>query len=256
MNGDNAVLFNQGTNGQPGGASFPSAAAAYNAIRVSGTADYNSWQYMRRKWYYKQSYPEAGQNQLVFFSNPAGVGGLNVDDTNIPVSNGFGNQYVIIKSIEFGLYTKTWDLYAWAGTDASTLVSDILLGLTQGGVVQLAIGNRLYAQAPMPLLYMPPGDGEPQVYTRGLDTLTLTEGTPNTLLTSRSAAPFAELVGFKNKYWFDPYIGLIPREAFNLTIDYPTGLIPVIGTDITDDTTNPLKIVARLDTITFRALQG
>lgn len=250
MNGDNAVLFNQT------GAAFPSAAAAYNAIRASGTADYNSWQYMRRKWCYRQSYPEAGAAQMVFFSNPAGVGGLSTFDTNIPVSNGFGNQYVIIKSIEFNIDIKTWDLAAWAGTDASTLVSDVLLGLTQGGVCQLSIGNRLYAQTPMPLLYMPPGDGEAQVYTRGLDTLTLTEGTPNTLETTRSAAPYAECVGYKNKYWLDPYIGLIPREAFNLTIDFPTGLIPVIGTDITDDTANPLKIVARLDTITFRALQG
>lgn len=256
MNGDNAVLFNQSANGSPNGVSFPSAAAAYNAIRASGTADYNSWQYMRRKWYYAQDYPEAGQSELVFFSNPAGVGGLTTMDTNIPVSNGFGNQYVIIKSIEFGLYIPVWNIHDWAGTDASTLVSDVLLGLTQGGVAQLSIGNRLYAQTPMPLLYMPDGCGSPQVYTRGLDTLTLTEGTPNTLLTTISAAPYAECVGFKNKYWFDPYIGLIPRESFNLAINFPTGLIPVIGTGVTDDTTNPLQIVARLDTITFRALQG
>lgn len=250
-NGTNGtVLFNQS------GTTFPSASAAYNAIRASGTADYNSWQYMRRKWYYKQGYATAGVNQLTFFSNPAGVGGLTLDDTNIPQSNGFGNQYVIIKRIEFRFFTKTWNLASWAGTDVSTLDSDVINGFLWGGVTQLTIGSRLYAQTPMPLLYMPPGDGPAQVYTRGLDTLTLTEGTPNTLLTTRSAAPYAEPFSYANHYEFDPYIGLIPRENFNLTIDFPSGAIPIIGTTIANDSTNPFKVVATLDTITFRALQG
>lgn len=250
MNGDNQVLFNTA------GTSFPSAAAAYDAIRASGTADYNSWQYMRRKWYYRQLYPEAGVSQMTFFANPSGVGGLTLADTNIPQSNGFGNQYVIIKRIELGFYIKTWDIQAWAGTDASTLISDLWNGFPWGGVLELSIGSRLYCQTPMPLLYMPPGDGQAQLYDRGLDTLTLSEGTPNTLLTARSAAPYGELASQGNYYELDPYIGLIPRENFNLTLSFPTGVIPVIGTGVTDDTDNPLKIVATLDTITFRALQG
>src|SRR2546430_2529653 len=184
---ESSVLFSQN------GAQFPSAAAAYQAIRASGTADYNSWQYMRRQWDYKQADVEAGQSQLVFFANPPGVGGLTLNDTNIPVANGFGNQYVIIKSIHCGIWIPTWDLTAWAGTDASTLVSDLINGFPWSGVLQLAIGGRLYAQTPMPLLYMPPSNGQPRVYDRGLATLTLTESTPNTLLTSRSAAPYAEL---------------------------------------------------------------
>lgn len=249
-NSNGAILFgSQGT-------SFPSATAAYNAIRASGTADYNSWQYMHRRWYYKQSYPTAGASSLTFFSNPAGVGGATIDTTNIPQSNGFGNQYVIIHNIECNFYIKTWDILAWAGTDVSTLVSDLLAGFPWGGVLQLSIGNRLYAQTPMPMLYMPPGNGQAQLYDRGLETLTLTEGTPNLIATSISAAPYAEFEGWENIYELDPYIGLIPRENFQLTIDFPTGLIPIIGTTIANDSTNPFYFVVTLDTITFRALQG
>lgn len=223
--------------------------------RTYGSADYRSWQILRRKWYSKVTYPEAGAIQFSFFSTPPGQGGLTTFDTNIPKANSFGQQHVILKSIQCFWYIQTWDLQAWAGTDASTLVSDVLLGFPHAGVLNLTINSRKFAEIPKPFLYAPPGDGLEQVYTRGLDTLTLTEGTPNTLLTTRSAAPYAELVGYKNMYVLDPQILIEAEQSFTCTIDYPAGAVAVIGTGVTDDTTNPLKIGVRLDGITARPMQ-
>jgi hypothetical protein len=42
------------------------------------------------------------------------------------------------------------------------------------------------------------------------------------------------------------------EQNFSLTVEFPSGLVPVIGTDITDDTTNPLKVVAVIDSVTIR----
>jgi hypothetical protein len=74
------------------------------------------------------------------------------------------------------MYIKTWDLYAWAGTNASTLVSDVLMGFAQAGVLTLTVNNRAHVQLPKPFLYAAIGGGPEQVFTAGLSTLTLTEG--------------------------------------------------------------------------------
>src|SRR6266487_1761727 len=184
MNGENVVLARTG---QP----YPSPEAAYAALASQyGSVDWRSWQYLRRKWFYKAAYVEAGASVLNFFGNTAGTGGLTQDDTNIPESNKFGNQHVLLKSLQFAPWIKTWDLTAFDGTDASTLVSDMINGFPHAGVARLVISSREYCQIPCPLLYCPPADGQGRVYTAGLSTLTLTEGTPNTLLTSISPAPY------------------------------------------------------------------
>ncbi len=217
-----------------------------------GSTNYKSWSDIRRPWYSKVAYPEAGQQQLVFFSQVAGQGAITLDDSNIPKSGSFGQQHVVIKSVQLGIWIKTWDLYAWAGTQATTLVSDLLAGLAQAGVLTLTVNNRAHLQIPKPFLYCPIGGGPAQLYTMGPSTLTLTEGTPNTILTSISQAPYAELAGWKNMFVLDPQLMIEAEQNFSLTLDFPSGLVPVLGTTITDDTTNPLKVVAVFDSVTIR----
>jgi hypothetical protein len=248
MNGN--VIFSQtGTVYNTSDGALAALAAKY------GSADYKSWQTVRRKFYYKATYVEAGQLTTSFFTNPAGVGGLTLDDTNIPQSSQFGQQHFIVKSIQCYFSIKTWDLTAWDGTDASTLVSDVINGFPHAGVLNFTISNKQFAQIPVPFLYCPPADAEEMIYTRGLSTLTLTEGTPNTLLTTISAAPYAELCGYRNMYVLDPQILIEAGQTFQLTIDFPSGLVPVIGTGVTDDTTNPLKIGVKLDGVLIRPKQ-
>jgi hypothetical protein len=217
-----------------------------------GSTNYKLWSDIRRPWYSKVNYPEAGQQQLTFFSSVAGQGTTTLDDTNIPKSNSFGQQHVVVKSIQLGLWVKTWDLYAWAGTNASTLVSDLLAGFVQAGVLTLTVNNRAQVQLPKPFLYAPIGGGPEQIYTAGLSTLTLTEGTPNVIATSISAAPYAEISGYRNSFILDPQLMIEAEQNFSLTLDFPSGLVPVLGTDVTDDTSNPLKVVAIIDSVTIR----
>ena len=217
-----------------------------------GSTNYKSWSDIRRPWYSKVPYPEAGQQQLTFFSSVAGQGTTTLDDCNIPKSGSFGQQHVVIKSIQMSIFIKTWDLYAWVGTNASTLVSDVIAGLVQAGVLTLTVNNRAHLQIPKPFLYCPAGGGQAQVYTQGPSTLTLTEGTPNVIATSISQAPYAEIASFRNMFVLDPQLMIEAEQNFSLTLDFPSGLVPVIGTGITDDTTNPLKAVAVFDSITIR----
>ncbi len=217
-----------------------------------GSTNYKSWSDIRRPWYSKVPYPEAGQQQLTFFSSVAGQGSTTLDDCNIPKSNSFGQQHVVLKSIQLGFWIKTWDLYAWLGTNATTLVSDVLAGFIQAGVLTLTVNNRAHVQIPKPFLYAPIAGGPEQVFTSGLSTLTLTEAAPNTLLTSIGPAPYAEVFSFGNMYVLDPQLMIEAEQNFSLTLDFPSGLVPVVGTTITDDTTNPLKVVAVFDSVTIR----
>jgi len=178
-----------------------------------------------------------------------------LDDTNIPQSNQFGQQHFLVKSIQTYITIKTWDLNAFAGLDADTLTSDMLLGFLQAGVLQFVISNKQYAQIPCPFLYCPPGDGRERVYTRGVKSLTLTEAAPNTLATLVTSAPYAEQKGFRNVYLMDPQILIEAGQTFQITVDYPTGLVPVIGTGVTDDATNPLKVGIKLDGVLIRPKQ-
>ncbi len=217
-----------------------------------GSTNYKAWSDIRRPWYSKVAYPEAGQQQLTFFASVPGQGTTTLDDTNMPKAGSFGQQHVIIKSIGLGIFIKVWDQYAWAGTNASTLVSDMILGFVQAGVLTLTVNNRAQLQIPKPFLYCPIGGGTEQVYTQGLSTLTLTEGTPNVILTTISPAPYAEISGYKNMFVLDPQLMIEAEQNFSLTLDFPSGLVPVIGTDITDDTSAPLKVVAVIDSVTIR----
>src|SRR5213596_1432860 len=93
---------------------YNTSAEAIRAIAgLYGSVDYSRWTDIRRPWYSKVNYPEAGQSQLVFFSQPSGAGGVTTDDTNIPKANSFGQQHVIIRSIQCFLFIKVWNLYAW-----------------------------------------------------------------------------------------------------------------------------------------------
>ena len=44
-------------------------------------------------------------------------------------------------------------------------------------------------------------------------------------------------------------------QTFQVSVDYPSGLVPVIGTGVTDDTTNPLKVGIKLDGVLIRPKQ-
>lgn len=235
---------------------FANSADALRYLQAAfGSANYRSWQYLRQLFWDYQNYPEAGQSVFNFFGRAPG-GTVTLQDTNMPKASSFGQQHFLVKAIRTRLFIKTWDLQLWDGLDATTLASDYLMGFLHAGVLKWDINARNYLTLPKPFLYAPPGGGEEQHRNRGIDALTLSEGTPNTLLTFTSAPPYATQTNQEDGVFLvDPNVLIEAEQNFAVSIEFPSGLVPVIGTGITDDTSNPLKIGVELDGILFRPVQ-
>ncbi len=209
-----------------------------------GTAFWSQYEYIRYPFYSYQNYPTAGAVQFNFFNQT--VGGLvTLADTNMPTAGNFqGGWNFLVMSLACKIKIEENDLTAWAGTDASTLVSDLLAGFAQAGVLSWVINSFQYLQLPLPFLYAPPSDGEPDLHFAGNQAATIT-APPQATLNNRR------------------YGGLLTRpvliesgQTFQVQIGYPSGAVPVIATDIVDDTDNPLKIGVELDGILFRPVSS
>jgi hypothetical protein len=215
-------------------------------------------QAVRKQFWSNVAYPEAGAVEFNFFGSAIGGTGQTRRLTNMPKQNSFGNQHFLLKAIRCDFYITVWDLQAWAFADAdtTTLYSDIINGFVQNGVLEMEINARKYMQVPNPFLYCPPAFTQEEVFSAGIDSLTLSEATPNTLNNYLSPAPYATLnPNPRSLYLVDPNILIEAEQNFSVTIDYPSGAILVIGTAVTDDTSAPLYIEVILDGVTFRPVQ-
>lgn len=223
---------------------------------VYGSSNYKAWQMLPADWWSLQPYPEAGSNSLNFFGTTFGTSGQNQMLTNLGTPSNFGTNHFLLKSINCSVFIKTWAVNTFAGLNADTLYSDIVNGFVWAGVMGLTIGARPFVQIPKPLLYCSPGRGESIVKTSGPTSATFNEAAPNTLATFVGQPPYARLVNKRKKnYLVDPNIFIPAQQTFQLDISYPSGLVPVIGTGVTDDTTNPLYIGVTLSGILFRPVQ-
>lgn len=222
-----------------------------------GVIDYNNWQDVR--WTFEDwvTYPEAGASVLNFFGNIPGVGGATTYTTNMVKQGSFGQQHFLIKSIGVGIRIKSNDLTLFDGSDASTLASDYLLGFVQAGLLTYSIGARPFASIPKPFMYAPQPGSQPFVKPAGLTSLTATEtGATATMATVVSDTPFVRQINLKQNIWrTDPQLFVAAEQQFTAQIGFPSGLVPIIGTGITDDTTNPLQVGVILDGVLIRPKQ-
>lgn len=221
-----------------------------------GSANYKSWQSGRRQFYSFITYPVAGAAQFNFFGVALGAAGVTRQDTNIPKAGSFGQVHFLLKSIKFMIYLPDWKLETWAGTDVTTFYSDMLMGFPQAGEFELVIGARPWVQLIKPFLYAPPADGNIQVRTAGIDTLTLNTVTPQAATVVRTAPPWADLGSrHENCYLLDPAILIEAEQNFQALLNFPSGAVPVISTSVVSDTTNILQVGCVLDGIQFRPVQ-
>lgn len=221
-----------------------------------GTVDYSQWMVRRGRKYSFVDYVEAGNTSLTFFGDAIGQSGATLFDTNMQTAGKISQEHFLVKSISCPWRIKTWDLTTWAGANNDTLISDMLDGFVNGGVLRFSINTTEYVTLPKPFLYAPDCAASYDVYSAGLEALTLTEGTPNTLATFVSDLPWAVPNSKRgNLYKLDPMILIAAEQTFSVTIEYPRGAVAVIGTDITDDSTNPLQVGVILDGELLRPLQ-
>jgi hypothetical protein len=220
-----------------------------------GSVDYSSFQSVRAQYYSYVTYNTAGVTQLNFFGSTAGQPGITLQDTNIPKTGSFGQQHFLIKSIGTHIkFKNTDDLTAFDGTDASTIASDMLFGFVNAGFLRFSIAARDFLQLPKPFQYAPPLAGNTLVNVSGITGLTAPLTAAAGTLTSDT--PYVtQTIDRANCFRLDPNILVEAEQQFSVTIEFPTGSVPVIATGIFNDSTNPLKIGVWLDGVILRPMQ-
>ena len=239
---------------------FQSESIISAASQRFGVIDYSRWQAIRWQWYSYVTYPEVGTGELNFFGQVAGQAGVTLQDTNLPKAGSFGQTHFQLKSIstDIQIGNNNVDDFTRANIatlDTRALASDYLLGFVQAGVLNFSVGARPFATIPKPFQYAPP-PGSPL----DLD---------NTYVNQISAAPVpaagaSQVVGVpwvtqtkmrSNVYFVDPNILIEAEQQFNVSLQFPSGAVPILATNVVNDSTNPLKVGVILDGLLLRPVQ-
>jgi len=239
---------------------FQSESIISAASQKFGVIDYTRWQAIRWQWYSYITYPSAGATELNFFGQVAGQAGVTLQDTNLPKAGSFGQTHFQLKSISTDIQIASNDVDGFtranqATLDTRALASDFLGGFVQAGVLRFNVGARPFATIVKPFQYAPP-PGSPLDYD-------------NTYVNQISAAPVpaagaAQVVGVpwitqtkmrSNVYFVDPNILIEAEQQFNVSLQFPSGIVPVLATNVVNDSTNPLKVGVILDGLLLRPVQ-
>jgi hypothetical protein len=239
---------------------FQSESIISAASQKFGVIDYTRWQAIRWQWYSYITYPSAGSTELNFFGQVAGQAGVTLQDTNLPKAGSFGQRPFQLKSISTDIQIASNDVDGFtranqATLDTRALASDFLGGFVQAGVLRFSVGARPFATIVKPFQYAPP-PGSPLDYD-------------NTYVNQISAVPVpaagaAQVVGVpwitqtkmrSNVYFVDPNILIEAEQQFNVSLQFPSGIVPVLATNVVNDSTNPLKVGVILDGLLLRPVQ-
>lgn len=200
-----------------------------------GAVRYNQQQSLRYPYYSNVAYPAAGASQLQFFGTSLGQSTAAI--TNIEQPGTFGNLSFLLQSISFDYWVyapATTGQPQTYTTDATSIYTDIVHGLTQGGVFSLTIGNLNWINLPLPFMFAPPANGRlRREVSAGAMAFSQAGLTPFAVTPSGVNLPFADLerratrkLNLKNP------IFIAPQQNFTAQIDYPFGLIPIAATTV------------------------
>jgi|SRR5882672_216208 len=209
--------------------------------QMYGSFDPNQVQTRRRAYYSYVAYPTAGQSVFSFFGQT--IGQSNRQLTNIQRSGHLDNP-LIVKALRTRYFITGQGVNSWNGLDASTLYSDIVNGFFTAGVLRLVISSKEWFQLPSPFLYAPAAYGVPELYTAG------TKG--NNI--SRGPYAYPGYCGRAGSYLVDPQFLIGSDQNFQVTVEYPSGVIPVIASTVVANNTT-LYVGIELDGIEIRPLQ-
>ena len=239
---------------------FQSESIISAASQKFGVIDYSRWQAIRWQWYSYVTYPSAGTTELNFFGQVAGQAGVTLQDTNLPKAGSFGQTHFQLKSISTDIQIASNDVDGFtranqATLDTRALASDFIGGFVQAGVLRFNVGSRPFATIVKPFQYAPP-PGSPLDYDNSF--VNQISAAPN------PAAGAAAVVGVpwvtqtkmrSNVYFTDPNILIEAEQQFNVSLQFPSGAVPVLATNVVNDSTNPLKVGVILDGLLLRPVQ-
>jgi hypothetical protein len=200
---------------------------------------------IRKQFYSYVNYPLAGSSTLNFFGD-ALSSTVNAQLTNMPKANSFADSYFLVKSLRTSWFINNSELSSFNGTDAETVASDWIAGFPQAGYLDFSIGSRTFLQIPKPFLFA----------SGSHDSDDVTSGTSATSPALGDNKPFA-MGRACSQFLIDPAIAIEPDANFSISINYPTGVVPVIATGIVTAAAgvNPLYVGIELDGIWARKLQ-
>jgi hypothetical protein len=249
-----------------------------------GTIDYSRWQSVRGEFYSWVTYPQAGASTISFFGNVVGQAGITLADTNMPKAGSFGQVYFLCKTVSMGI--KIWNddvggftLANQATLDRRAAASDWLAGFVQAGFLRWNIGARPFLELPKPFQYAPNPGTDPDLI--GVNGPQLSASTAvsagfavNPSSSATAANRSASVLGIprvtqirdrKNVFRLDPQILVEPEQQFDVTLSYPSGVIPVIAQEVTNlagpggvsagTNTNPFKVGVILSGVILRPVQ-
>lgn len=209
-----------------------------------GSIDAGRVQTRRRQYYSFVQYPLAGSVRLQFFSQ--GVGQLNRQLTNIQQAGILDNPF-LVKAIRTSYFIQDTESEEGGLNDSTSLYSDLVQGFASAGVMILKIGSKEWIDIPSPFLYAPPAYGSPVLFTRSAG-VTQATGSANTV-------PYCDLQSRRDAtFIMSPSVLINQDQNFQLTVEYPTGLVPVIATGVVT-ANNPLYVGVEFDGIEVRPVQ-
>lgn len=199
-----------------------------------------------------------GNSIYTFFGSALGESSTpNLQRTNMPVQGSFGTSSFLIKSVSTTLYVPSNANYGidYANTvtnyetDArSGLWADLVNGFVQAGYLRFVVGAKDFITIPKPFLYAPPADGRSDL------TVSRLAAAAGPLLSV--GAPVADLHrAAENQYMVDPELYVDFQENFRVTLEYPSGAVPRIGTTSLPSSAGNLYVGVILDGVEFRPVQ-
>ena len=239
---------------------FQSESIISAASQRFGVIDYSRWQAIRWQWYSYVTYPEVGTGELNFFGQVAGQAGVTLQDTNLPKAGSFGQTHFQLKSISTDIQIGVNDEDGFTRANQATLdtrafASDYLAGFVQAGVLQFSVGARPFATIPKPFQYAPP-PGSPLDLDNSYVNQISAAPNPAAGATGVVGLPWVTQTKVRNNVYFvDPNILIEAEQQFNVKVSFPSGNVPILATNVVDDTTNPVKIGVILDGLLLRPVQ-
>ena len=207
-----------------------------------GSIDASQVQTRRRQYYSFVSYPLAGSVRLQFFSQ--GLGQVNRQLTNIQQAGTLDNPF-LVKAIRTKYFIQTPGTSSAATADASSLFSDLYNGLFSAGVLIFKIGSKEWLDIPTPFMFAPPA------YGRSTYRSSVAGGATG----AAGVAQYADLQSRREAaFLMSPSVLINQDQNFQITIEYPSGAIPVIATTPVT-VNNPLYVGVELDGIEIRPVQ-
>lgn len=217
----------------PSGTDAASTLAAlqqeYGAVR------YNEQQMLRYPYYSRVQYPAAGSSEINFFGTS--IGGNTSLITNAEIVGGLGNFSFLCTGIYFDFWVSAPATTPQPQTyleDADAEYADIVHGFAQAGVWELKIGNVLWDQCPIPFLFRPPSNGRLRCEaSMGMFAMSQSGMSPFAVTGSQTSLAYADLNRRTNRRGnLQNPIFLTPQQNFTGTLSFPSGLLPILATDV------------------------